>query len=63
MELHPTGEVTEYTATIAYELLREGGDNRQKVDSVRFILRAEGNLQYSATIFIQSSIRNGFEVF
>uniref|UniRef100_H3D442 Vitellogenin domain-containing protein n=1 Tax=Tetraodon nigroviridis TaxID=99883 RepID=H3D442_TETNG len=41
MELHPTGEVTEYTATIAYELLREGGDNRQKVDSVRFILRAE----------------------
>lgn len=47
MELHPTGEVTEYTATMAYELLMEGGDNRQKVDSVRFILRAEGNLQYS----------------
>lgn len=44
MELHPTGEVTEYTATIAYELLREGNDGRQKVDSVRFILRAEGNL-------------------
>lgn len=63
MELHPTGEVTEYTATIAYELLMEGGDSRQKVDSVRFILRAEGNLRYSEAVFIQSSIGNGFEVF
>lgn len=45
MELHPTGEVTEYTATIAYELLKEGDDGRQKVDSVSLILRAEGNLQ------------------
>ncbi|XP_076612758.1 apolipoprotein Bb, tandem duplicate 1 [Chaetodon auriga] len=42
VELHPTGEVTEYTATIAYELLREGEEGRQKVDSVKFILRAEG---------------------
>ncbi|KAM9339237.1 apolipoprotein B-100-like [Symphorus nematophorus] len=42
VELHPTGEVTEYTATIAYELLREGEEGRQKVDAVKFILRAEG---------------------
>ncbi|KAK1889501.1 Apolipoprotein B-100 [Dissostichus eleginoides] len=42
VELHPTGEVTEYTATIAYELLREGEEGRQKVDSVKFVLRAEG---------------------
>ncbi|KAF7647785.1 hypothetical protein LDENG_00166410 [Lucifuga dentata] len=42
VELHPTGEVTEYTATIAYELLREGEEGRQKVDSVKLILRAEG---------------------
>ncbi|KAM8725601.1 apolipoprotein B-100-like [Acanthopagrus schlegelii] len=42
VELHPTGEVTEYTATVAYELLREGEEGRQKVDSVKFILRAEG---------------------
>lgn len=47
VELHPTGEVTEYTATVAYELLREGEEGRQKVDSVKFILRAEGNVQYS----------------
>ncbi|KAF0023648.1 hypothetical protein F2P81_024278 [Scophthalmus maximus] len=42
VELHPTGEVTEYTATLAYELLREGEEGRQKVDSVKLILRAEG---------------------
>ncbi|XP_040919863.1 apolipoprotein B-100-like [Toxotes jaculatrix] len=42
VELHPTGEVTEYTATVAYELLREGDEGRQKVDSVKLILRAEG---------------------
>lgn len=44
MELRPTGDVTEYTATVAYELLKEGEDGRQKVDSVKFILRAEGNV-------------------
>ncbi|XP_039982146.1 apolipoprotein Bb, tandem duplicate 1 [Xiphias gladius] len=42
VELNPTGDVTEYTATVAYELLREGEEGRQKVDSVKFILRAEG---------------------
>lgn len=46
VELRPTGEVTEYTATVAYELLREGEEGRQKVDSVKFILRAEGNVHY-----------------
>lgn len=52
MELHPTGEVTEYTATITYELLKEGDDGRQKVDSVSLVLRAEGNLQYSEAVSI-----------
>ncbi|KAM4521772.1 apolipoprotein Bb, tandem duplicate 1 [Odontesthes bonariensis] len=42
LELHPTGEVTEYTATVAYELLKEGEEGRQKVDSLKFILTAEG---------------------
>lgn len=41
--MHPTGEVTEYTATLAYEMLREGEEGRQKVDSMKFVLRAEGN--------------------
>ncbi|XP_007547892.2 apolipoprotein Bb, tandem duplicate 1 [Poecilia formosa] len=42
VELHPTGEVTEYTATVRYELLKEGDEGRQKVDVLKFILRAEG---------------------
>uniref|UniRef100_A0A674EIQ0 Apolipoprotein Bb, tandem duplicate 1 n=1 Tax=Salmo trutta TaxID=8032 RepID=A0A674EIQ0_SALTR len=42
VELHPTGEVTEYTATIGYELLREGEEGRQKVDTVKMVLKAEG---------------------
>lgn len=45
IELHPTGEVSEYTATLSYELLREGEEGRQKVDSLKFVLRAEGNVQ------------------
>lgn len=44
VELQPTGEVTEYTATVAYELLREGEEGRQKVDSVKFVLKAEGRI-------------------
>ncbi|CAB1436783.1 unnamed protein product [Pleuronectes platessa] len=40
VELHPTGEVTEYTATVAYELLREGEEGRQKVDSVKLIVQS-----------------------
>ncbi|KAK9531435.1 hypothetical protein VZT92_010861 [Zoarces viviparus] len=43
VELHPTGEVAEYTATVAYELLREGEEGRHKIDSVKFVLRAEGS--------------------
>uniref|UniRef100_A0A3P9NJZ8 Apolipoprotein Bb, tandem duplicate 1 n=1 Tax=Poecilia reticulata TaxID=8081 RepID=A0A3P9NJZ8_POERE len=42
VELHPTGEVTEYTATVRYELLKEGDKGQQKVDVLKFILRAEG---------------------
>uniref|UniRef100_A0A671W886 Vitellogenin domain-containing protein n=1 Tax=Sparus aurata TaxID=8175 RepID=A0A671W886_SPAAU len=53
VELHPTGEVTEYTATVAYELLREGEEGRQKVDSVKFILRAEGNAMKEGMLQVQ----------
>lgn len=56
MELHVTGEVTEYTATVAYELLREGDDGRHKVDSVKFILKAEGNLKNSKAVYIYSLV-------
>ncbi|KAG7460569.1 hypothetical protein MATL_G00200170 [Megalops atlanticus] len=42
LELQPTGEVTEYTAAITYELLKEGKDGRQKVDTLKMILKTEG---------------------
>ena len=41
MELEPTGQVTEYTATIAYELLTEG-EVPEKVDTLKITLMAEG---------------------
>lgn len=63
MELHPTGEVTEYTATMAYELLREGDEGRQKVDSIKFVLRAEGNVQYSTVDLIKVQFGMGSRFF
>jgi len=42
LTIQPTGDITEYTATISYELLNEGKEGRQKVDSLKMILQAEG---------------------
>ncbi|PWA27745.1 hypothetical protein CCH79_00000447 [Gambusia affinis] len=42
VELQTTGEVTEYTATVTYKVLQEGEEGREKVDVLKFILRAEG---------------------
>lgn len=42
VDIKPTKEVSEYTATIAYKLLSEGKDGRQKVDSLKMTLKAEG---------------------
>jgi len=39
VDIKPTKEVSEYTATIAYELLSE---EEEKVDSLKMILSAEG---------------------
>ncbi|KAJ8274954.1 hypothetical protein COCON_G00095790 [Conger conger] len=44
VDIQPTGDVYEYTATIAYELLNEGDiDGLQKVDALTMTLKAEGN--------------------
>ncbi|KAM4625194.1 apolipoprotein B-100 [Polymixia lowei] len=40
-EIQPTGEVSEYTATITGETLREGREGRHKVDSLKLTLKAE----------------------
>ncbi|KAM8832924.1 apolipoprotein Bb, tandem duplicate 1 [Spinachia spinachia] len=57
VELHPNGDVTEYTATVAYELLKEGEEGRQKVDSVKFVLRAEGSQPTEATAIMKYNRR------
>ncbi|XP_035534608.1 apolipoprotein B-100-like [Morone saxatilis] len=49
VDIHPSEEVSEYTATIAYELLNEGKDGRHKVDSLKFALKAEGAQPTEAT--------------
>ncbi|XP_056282270.1 apolipoprotein B-100 isoform X4 [Pseudoliparis swirei] len=43
VEIQPTGEVSEYTATITNEMLREGKKGRHKVHSLKLTLRAEGD--------------------
>ncbi|KAF6723984.1 Apolipoprotein B-100 [Oryzias melastigma] len=49
IDIEPTEEVTEYTATVAYKLLSEGSEGRHKVDSLKIILRAEGDQPSEAT--------------
>lgn len=42
VEIQPTGKVSEYTATITDETLREGKKGRHKVESLKLTVRAEG---------------------
>ncbi|KAM4528942.1 apolipoprotein B-100-like [Fundulus diaphanus] len=42
IDIKPTKDVSEYTASIAYKLLSEGKEGRHKVDSLKMTLRAEG---------------------
>ncbi|XP_060946991.1 apolipoprotein B-100-like [Limanda limanda] len=49
VDIKPTKEVSEYTATIAYNLLSEGEDGDQKVDSLKMTLKAEGDQPTEAT--------------
>ncbi|XP_029903069.1 apolipoprotein B-100-like [Myripristis murdjan] len=48
IDLQPTGGVTEYTATFAYDALSEGED--EMVDSLKMTLRAEGSESTEATV-------------
>ncbi|XP_075304075.1 apolipoprotein B-100 [Odontesthes bonariensis] len=49
VEIQPTGKVSEYTATLTDETLREGKRGRHKVDSLKLTLRAEGEESMEAT--------------
>nr|XP_015212508.1 PREDICTED: apolipoprotein B-100 [Lepisosteus oculatus] len=50
LEVQPTGEVTEYSATVGYEVAREG---RQKIDTVKIILQAEGSQSSEASVTLK----------
>ncbi|XP_071327155.1 apolipoprotein B-100 isoform X2 [Trachinotus anak] len=43
VEIQPTGEISEYTATITDETLREGKKGHHKVHSLKLTLKAEGD--------------------
>ncbi|XP_072221414.1 apolipoprotein B-100 [Leuresthes tenuis] len=49
VEIQPTGKVSEYTATLTDETLREGKKGRHRVDSLKLTLRAEGEESMEAT--------------
>ncbi|XP_070776697.1 apolipoprotein B-100 [Enoplosus armatus] len=49
VEIQPTGQVSEYTATISDETLREGKKGRHKVETLKLTLKAEGDDSTEAT--------------
>ncbi|KAM3595280.1 uncharacterized protein V6R79_021014 [Siganus canaliculatus] len=49
VEIQPTGKISEYTAILTEETLREGKKGRHKVESLKLILRAEGDDATEAT--------------
>ncbi|XP_067336433.1 apolipoprotein B-100 [Channa argus] len=49
LEIQPTGEVSEYTATITEETLREGKRGHHKIESLKLTLKAEGDDSSEAT--------------
>ncbi|XP_032355767.1 apolipoprotein B-100 [Etheostoma spectabile] len=53
VEIQPTGEVSEYTATITDETLREGKKGRHKVHSLKLTLKAEGYNSSETTVALR----------
>ncbi|XP_068610219.1 apolipoprotein B-100-like [Brachionichthys hirsutus] len=50
VRIEPSAFISEYTATVSYNLLSEGKDGRQKVDSLKLALRIEGTAPTEATV-------------
>lgn len=46
LEIQPTGEVSEYTATLTHGMLREGKKGRHKMESLKLTMRAEGIVMF-----------------
>uniref|UniRef100_A0A672I0G0 Apolipoprotein Ba n=1 Tax=Salarias fasciatus TaxID=181472 RepID=A0A672I0G0_SALFA len=53
VEIRPTGEVSEYSATITEETLREGKKGRHKVETLKLTLKAEGDDSTEATVALK----------
>ncbi|XP_028298322.1 apolipoprotein B-100 [Gouania willdenowi] len=53
VEIHPTGKVSEYSASFTDETLREGKKGRHRVDNLKLTLRAEGTDPTEATITLK----------
>ncbi|MEQ2293028.1 hypothetical protein AMECASPLE_029013, partial [Ameca splendens] len=53
VEIQPTGKVSEYTATVTDETLREGKKGRLKVESLKLTLRTEGEESVEATASVK----------
>ncbi|XP_034715215.1 apolipoprotein B-100 isoform X3 [Etheostoma cragini] len=53
VEIQPTGEVSEYTATITDETLRDGRKGRHKVHSLTLTLKAEGHDSSETTVALR----------
>ncbi|KAG7510147.1 apolipoprotein B-100 [Solea senegalensis] len=51
VEIQPTGEISEYTATI--EMLKEGKRGRHTVDGLKLTLKAEGDDSTEATVTLK----------
>ncbi|XP_062253526.1 apolipoprotein B-100 isoform X1 [Platichthys flesus] len=49
VEIQPTGDISEYTATITVETLREGKKGHHKVDTLKLTVKAEGDDSTEAT--------------
>ncbi|KAM9466083.1 apolipoprotein B-100 [Clarias gariepinus] len=49
LELQPTGDVSEYSATFSYDVLKEGKEGRHKVDTLVASLKADGTTPTVAT--------------
>ncbi|KAM8833273.1 apolipoprotein B-100 isoform 1-T1 [Synchiropus picturatus] len=53
IELQPTGVVSEYSATLTQEAIREGKELRRKAESVKLTLKAQGDDSSEATVSLK----------
>uniref|UniRef100_A0A672YEF9 Apolipoprotein Ba n=1 Tax=Sphaeramia orbicularis TaxID=375764 RepID=A0A672YEF9_9TELE len=57
VEIQPTGEVSEYTATITHDTLTEGTDGQHNLRSLKLTLKAEGSDSTEATATLKYNPR------